>query len=172
MRGSPRERDGQHHALAHPAGKAVGIERHALLRVVDADKLKQFDHARSYGAFFELWPVRKHCFGDLCADRHRRIKRGHRVLEHHGKERTAQRCHFALAISRNVRAVYDDLAGLDFCRLRQKAQDALAQYAFATARFADNGEHLARFQRKAHVAYRLRLARGGEKADGKVLDVQ
>ena len=150
----------------------MGIERHALLRAVDADKLEQFDHARSYGAFFELWPVREHRLGDLRADRHRRIKRGHRVLEHHGKERTAQRCHFALAISRNVRAVYDDLAGLDFCRLRQKAQDALAQYAFATARFADNGEHLARFQRKAHVAYRLRLARGGEKADGKVLDVQ
>ena len=78
----------------------------------------------------------------------------------------------ALAISRNVRAVYDDLAGLDFRRLRQKMQDALAQHALAAAGFADDGEHHARSQRKAHVAHRLHLARGGEKADGKVLDVQ
>ena len=150
----------------------MGIECHALLRAVDADKLEQFDDALSHGGFFELWFVREHRFGDLRADRHRRIKRGHRILEYHGKERAAQRRHLALAISRNVRAVYDDLAGLDFCRLRQKAQDALAQYALAAARFADDGEHLARSQRKAHVAHRLHLARGGEKADGKVLDVQ
>ena len=51
-------------------------------------------------------------------------------------------------------------------------QDALAQYALAAARFADDGEHLARFQRKAHIAHGLHLARVGEEADGKVLDVQ
>lgn len=172
MCGFPRKRDGQHHALAHPTGKVVGIECHALLRAVDADKLEQFDDALSHGAFFELWFVRKHRLGDLCADRHRRIKRGHRVLEHHGKERTAQRRHLALAVSCDIRAVHNDLTGFDFRRLRQKAQDALAQHALAAARFADDGEHLARFQRKAHVAHRLHLACGGEKADGKVLDVQ
>ena len=48
----------------------------------------------------------------------------------------------------------------------------LPDLIFAAARFADDGEHLARFQRKAHVAHGLHLARRSEKADGKVLDVQ
>lgn len=40
-----RQRNGQHDALAHAAGKVVRIQATPLLRPVDADKAHQLEHA-------------------------------------------------------------------------------------------------------------------------------
>ena len=74
--------DGDHHTLAHAAGKLVRIIIHPAAGVWNIDQFQKLD-----GAFARLMPVdllvdAQH-LDDLFADRQDRVQRGHRLLKDH-----------------------------------------------------------------------------------------
>ena len=78
------DRHGDHHALAHAAGKLVRIIARAAFRVGNCTVVHGLDSA-CQASFFELLSamMRQHRFGNLVAHAHHRIQRGHRLLENH-----------------------------------------------------------------------------------------
>src|SRR4029078_3435995 len=74
------ERDGDHHALTHPTGELVRVVVQAILRPRDADLTEQFGHPILRGRARQPHVLADR-FGDLVADRQRRIEARERVLE-------------------------------------------------------------------------------------------
>ena len=84
------ERDGDHHALPHAAGKLVRVILHPPLGCGDADARQRLD--RQLVGFPPVLALVQHeHLGDLPADRRDRIERRHRLLEDHGDAIAAQR---------------------------------------------------------------------------------
>jgi len=80
---SAGERHGDHHALAHAAGKLMRIVVETALGIRDTDLVQQ---TQDLGLRLGCGDVAMagDRFGDLLADREDRIERGHRLLEDHG----------------------------------------------------------------------------------------
>ena len=79
--GFARQRDGNHHALLHAAGKLMGIFTEAVPRNAD-----HFQHFLGPLLRLRLRAVvmQRDDFSDLLANPHRWVQRGHRILEDHG----------------------------------------------------------------------------------------
>ena len=106
--------------------------------------------------------------GNLRADRHAGVERGHRVLKDHGEKASAQLLELLFRIRRDVRIVYKNFS----CHarvFRQQAHNGLKQCAFAAAGFSDDGQHLARVQRQVNAPHRLHGSARGVVADVQVL---
>ena len=73
--------DGNHHPLAHAAGKLVGIGFQSLLRIRNANQLQQLNRA-GLGLLFVHPHMFAQGFHDLHAHGEYRVQAGHRVLEH------------------------------------------------------------------------------------------
>ena len=167
-----REGDGHDGALAHAAGEVVRAELHALLRSVDADKAHQLQHPLPHGRARKPRRVDAHGLGDLAADRHRRVERGHGILKHHGKQPPAQLLQLALGLSHKLLPAHADASGLDARHVRQQPHDTLAEDALAAAGLAHDGEYLPLPQREAHAAHGLHLARRRVKAHRQIFHFQ
>ena len=81
-----RQRNGQHDALAHAAGKVVRIQATPLLRPVDADKAHQLEHALHQSRATQAGRMNMDSGRQLRADGHAGVQRSHRVLKYHGKQ--------------------------------------------------------------------------------------
>ena len=102
--------------------------------------------------------------GNLRADRHAGVERGHRVLKDHRKKASAQLLELLFRIRRDVRAVYKD-SSRHARVFGQQAHNGLEKRALAAAGFADNGQHLARVQRQVNAPHRLHGSARGVVAD-------
>ena len=75
---------GDHHALAQSAGKLMGILLSAARRIGNGGVFERAQHAGADFGFAEPGLVDANRFGDLRADAHHRIERGHGLLKNHG----------------------------------------------------------------------------------------
>ena len=139
---SAGERDRDHHALPHAAGKLVRIILHPPLRCGDADARQRLDR-QPVGFPPVLALVQHEHLGDLPADRRDRIERRHRLLEDHGDAIAAQLALLGRRKVLDLAAVETDGAGADRQRRTQQADQSERRNALAAAGFADEAERLA-----------------------------
>ena len=136
---------GDHHALAHAAGKLVRIVAGAAVGFGDGD-IRHGLNGKLCGLALGTRAVREHGLGDLVADPHHGIERGHRFLEDHGDARAAQLAHGVVGQGREIArcAVLrkENLAG-NPCLRREQAHDGQGSDGFAGAGFADQSEDFA-----------------------------
>ena len=136
------ERERQHDALAHAAGKLVRIVVDARVRRRDADLFKQRERPFSRRGFRQR-RVRADGFDQLLADPVERVEAGERVLEHHADALAADLAH------RLGRQIVDPLAAQQHLPARDAAgrldqpDHRRAGDRLAGAGLADHAEHFA-----------------------------
>ena len=84
------ESHGDHDALAQAAGKLMGKLLGAARRIGNCGEFERAQDARAKVGVAEARFVDANRFGDLRADAHDRIERGHRLLKDHGDFASAQ----------------------------------------------------------------------------------
>ena len=162
------ERDGDHDALTHTAGKLMRELIDAPLRIGDADCGQQADRLGAR-RFFVHAPVAQKVFHDLPSDGHGRIERGQRVLKDDGDLAPAKALQLFPAHGQNIGAVKTDLAPRqDLAGGLDQAQDALARDGLAAAGFAHEGDRLLPADVHVHAAHGLYLALIAVEADAQV----
>ena len=112
-------------------------------------------------------------FGDLVAEPHDRIERGHRLLEDHRDAVAADAAHLGARLHEQVVAFEQhaarrrgELAG------RQQAHDGVRGDGLARAGLADHANDLARRDRERHVLDRVHAVRAVGQADREPLHVE
>ena len=122
----------------------------APLGLRNAHAAQQVDRARPRRAASETL-MQDERLGDLPADPHDRIERGHRLLEHHRDGVAADVAHDRLGQADELAAVEPHAAFDPPGRLGDEAHDGERGDALAAAGFADHAEDLAARQGPAHV---------------------
>ena len=165
------QRDGDGHALAHPARQLVRVFAEALLRLGDADRLQQGEGRllRLLAVHLEVVDQR---LGDLAADLHDRVERGHRVLEDHRHLRAPDRAHLLLGVSGDVGALVVHVAVADHVALGQQPHDRAGQDRLARARLAHDAEGLAAVEAEGHAVHRSHGSPLGQEVRLEVDDAQ
>ena len=161
------QRHGDHHALAHPAGKAVRIVVEPRLGRRDAHLFQQADGFR-LGRGPRQPPVQHDRFGNLRADGQHRVKRGHRLLKDHRDLVAADGAHLVGRQLQQIAAVKDDLALDAAIAGGRQLHDGHGRHAFARAGFADHGQGLVGVDVERDVAHHRLPARIGPKGGGQV----
>ncbi|CFM93886.1 Uncharacterised protein [Bordetella pertussis] len=176
QRGLAGQRHGDHHALAHAAGKLVRMTVHDRPRLGNAHLL---EHAQRLGARGRgvLALVQPDGFGNLLAGGEHRVQRGHRLLENHGHVGAAYAAHGPL----RRRAQVDDVAvaaaqrdaplGDASAAMLDQAHQRQRGHRFARAGFAHDGQGLAPVDVKGQVAHRFHGAFGADETHRQVLDL-
>ena len=136
------QRHGDHHPLAHAAGKLVGILLQPLFRLVHAHQLEHFQRP-GVGLGPVAVGVEQDGFPQLIADGKGGVQRGHGILKDDADPLAAKLPHLLLGILDDVLAVEENLATNDFAGLHQNAHDGVGGHALAGAAFAHDAQHLA-----------------------------
>ena len=105
--------------------------------------------------------------GDLVADAHHGIERGHRLLKDHGHARAAQLLQVGGAGRAEVAALELHLAG-EPCLGRQQPHDRQCGDAFAGAGFTNQGEGLSAVERERDAVHGSHRPTCGRKLDGEI----
>jgi hypothetical protein len=153
---------GQHHPLPHAARELVRPGRERPLGVADADARQHVEDARLPRIGRQIAAMQRERLAQLLADRHRRIERGHRLLEHHADTRAAQLAQPRRLGQRQVFALEKNATRRAHQRRWRQAHERARRLRLAAARFADDADHLARRDVEGHVAHDLAAA----EADG------
>ena len=147
-----RKRHGDHHALAHAAGKLMRIFVETVLRIRDAHAIEQPQHLRLRLGVGDI-AMAGDGLGDLLADRKDRIEGSHRLLKDHRDLVAAHLAHL-LGIERQKLAPLQLDAAFDAAGdLRQKPHDRKRGDAFARPRFADDRDRFTGRDIEVHVAH-------------------
>ena len=170
--GIEHQRGCDHDALALAAGELMRIGVDHLLGIRQMHRAHDLEHALA--AFF--WIKRgvdlQH-FPDLVADPLDRIERGHRLLEHHGHARAADRAQLGVRFGGQFLALQPDQTGLDLHRvLRQETHDRLRGDGFSGAGFAHDADDLIGADRDVDAAHRVRPVASALDGDGKIDDFE
>ena len=149
------QRNSDHHALLHAAGKLMRILVIAFGR--NSDDFQHF-----LGALFAIGvavAMQANHLSDLIADRLHRVERRHRILKNHRDDVAANFTHFVfwkrlklLPVKRNAPLLH--LAA----HIRQDAQNGLGDGRLARARLADKPQRAAAIQMQGYAVdcmYRL-----------------
>ena len=160
--GSAGDREGDHDALAHAARQLVRVLLEPLLGLGDADGLEQGE-GELVGVLLRDVQVEEQAFGDLLADLHHRVERGHRVLEHHRHLGAPEVAQVVAGRVDELVALEQDAAGALHVGLRQQAHDRAREHRLARPGLADDPERLAPLERdRDAVDGAGHAARGGE----------
>ena len=159
------QRDGDHDALAHAAGKLMRILLQPALRIGDADQAEQARCARRCGRRAVRAAMLLQRLGDLPPDGQHRIERGHRLLEHHADLAAADLAHLlgATGCSRSRPAKQDLALGDAARRIGNQAQDRQRADRLAGAALADDGHGLAGIDGVGHAVDGAHQPRTGAK---------
>ena len=148
--GAAGQRNGDHDALAHAAGKLVRIVADAPLRRGHADLAQRF-----LGAVHRFVPagalVQHEHLGDLLADRRQWIERRHRLLEDHGDAFAPQRPQLGGRGVLDLLAVEHDPAAAERQRPAQQAHQGERGDGLAATRFTNEAEGLAAADLEGHA---------------------
>ena len=156
-----RDRHGDHRALAHAAGKFIGILGGATRRVRNADARQELDHAIPDGAARQRGVVDADRFRNLTADAPHRIERRHRVLKDHRQLAAANGAHRIEREARNIAATQPDFAAHDPQARRQQPHDGQHRDALARAGLAHQPEHVIRRDIERDAVDQANRALGG-----------
>ena len=108
--------------------------------------------------------------GELPADLHHRVERGHRVLEHHGHLGAPQGPQLVLRCADQLLAGVGGRAGADDVLGGEQAHDRAGQHGLAGARLADDAERLAPLEAEGDAVDGLDDARLGVEVRPEVVD--
>ena len=149
------ERHGNHNALQLTAGKLVRILFHAALGFFDAHTFQQCQCLLSCFFFAELFIVHTCRFNQLRTDTHKRIERGHRLLENHADAVAAQITQGFLICIQNGNAVKSNarIFAITGKFLRQQAHNGHGGYGLARSGLADQSQCFALCHFKADITH-------------------
>ena len=145
-------------------GQAAGGRRHL-------DEIEQLARATGRAAMIERAVLHQR-LDDLLADRIDGIERGHRLLEHHGDDATAQALARGLVEAVHVAALQQHFAADARAHGRVQTENRAQGDALTRARFAEEGEHLAGVEREGHVVHRAHDAVARREGDAEIADAQ
>ena len=128
------DRHRNHRPLPLSAGKLEGIGKGFLLRLADAGFRQEFDRPRPCLFFVQTQMQGQH-FGNLRADAHHGVKRGHRLLKHHAYFPPAQLLQGAFGLGQQIVAVEFQTTVKRHQRIQP--HNALRQHGFTAAALAD-----------------------------------
>ncbi|GAA3151743.1 hypothetical protein GCM10020001_089120 [Nonomuraea salmonea] len=157
--------DGEHDALALAAGELVRERAGDLGGLGQAYPAEQVE--RPCAGLVAGAAVQRHDLGDLGADPHERVERGHRLLEDHGQLAPAQPLEPALRHAHQV-VLAEPRRARGGDALGQQAHERQRGQRLARPRLADQPDPLARRDAERHVADELDVAGG----DGEPLNAQ
>ena len=161
---------GDHDALAHAAGKLVGIHANAVRGVGDSDFVEQIQGAFA-GAGTGDFLVDQKRLDQLVSNAQIRVQGGHGVLEDHGDAASADLVELPSRNVEQVNTVKNSLPGLNAPRrLGQQAHQGITGDGFAGAGLTDDAQGPARLDLKGNVPHRASDARPGVKADAQIVD--
>ncbi len=122
----------QHDSLAHAPGELVRVGRQAGLRIGDLDAPQHLDGALA-GLVHADFFVKQEPLEQLCADRHRRVERHHRFLEHHAHGAAPQGAHLGIGQRGDVAPFDEDLAAGPLHAGRQQAEHGARRHRLPAA---------------------------------------
>ncbi|MNI54282.1 hypothetical protein D3C73_1091720 [compost metagenome] len=115
--------------------------------------------------------VNLQCLSDLPSDSHRRIKRSHRVLKDHSRQRPPEPLHLLLVSMDNIDAVQRNLSALYLDGgVSIQPHQGLGSHTFTAAGFTYQHERFAFFNVERDAPDRLQLTAAGCNGDLKVFD--
>ena len=168
-----RQRHRDHGALAHAAGKLMRIFLRPPLRFGNPDQAQHLDGLASRPPCAVIVAMQANRFGDLVADPHHRVERGHRLLENHRDAVAADRAHLGLVEAEQVGAFEHHGAADDPARrIGHQPHDRQRGHALAAAGLADDRQRLAAADAERDVVDRLEQPRIGEEHRLQVLHVE
>ena len=153
---------GDHHALAHAAGKLEGVLLHALFRLVDVDQAQHL-HRPVPGLLFIAIGMQGDGLDQLMAYGIGGIQRGHGVLEDDGYLVAADGLHHLFPGAHQLLTVQLDGAADDLAGGGQYLHDGIGGDGFAGAGFAHDAQDFAALEIEGNAVDRSHLAGGGEK---------
>ena len=159
-----RERQRQHHTLAHAAGELMRIGIDAHFRRRDANFIQQRQRFRACLRIREV-AVRLDGLDQLLADAVERVEAGERVLEHHADALAADLAHRFRRQVVDALPAQQHLASGDPPRRLDQADHRRAGDRLAGAGFADHAENFARRDVERHAVDRREGAAAGRKLD-------
>ena len=160
--GLGRERERDHHALAHAAAELVRVLLDALLGSRNARFLQQLDGALA-GFLLAHRQVGADGLDELPADRVQRVQRSQRVLEDGADLAAADAAHLLAAEVVDALAFEADLAAGHAAGGLEQADDGRARERLAGPGFTDHAQDLAGLDGKRDVVQReQRAVPGGE----------
>ncbi len=137
--GIARQCDGDHDPLAETAGELVRVVVEPFLRSRHA--YEREDLKGSFPRFLTRhFAVQANGFGDLAADGHRGVERGHRVLEDHRDLVRADVPHLAFGRRDDVLVADQDAPGGDVADVRQELHDRQPDRALAAPGLTDQAQ--------------------------------
>jgi hypothetical protein len=141
------ERHGDDDALALATRELVRVVVQPLLGVGESDFVEGFEDAGAEFAAPGAWSVGEERFGDLAADGHDGVERGHGLLKDHGDGAAAMAAHGVFAQGEEIGGggfvVAPENAAGEVRGGRKKPQQGEAGRGFARAGFADEAEGFA-----------------------------
>ena len=159
--GVARQRNRDHHALAHTAGKLMGIVVDPGRGIGNTNQFQQFGGADA-GLRAGQAHVADQRLHDLIADGEHRVQAGHRVLKDETDPRAAHIAQVVVADLEQVAVAQHDLTTADFGRgRRQKPDQRHHGHRFARAAFADNAQKFTTPQMEADRVDGMNLAAAG-----------
>ena len=170
--GIEHQRRGDHDALALAAGELMRIGVDHLLGIRQMHRAHDLQHALAALSLVEVGVNLQH-FADLVADPLDRIERGHRLLEHHGHTRAADRAQLGVRFRGQLLALQPDRTGLDLhCVLRQETHHRMRGNRFSGAGFADDADDLVGADRHVDAPHGVRPVATAPDGDGKIGDLE
>jgi len=165
------KRHGDHHPLAHAAAELMRICAEPVAWRGNAD-LSQYIEGFLPGLVAGELPVETKSLGDLEANSHDRIERGHRLLKNHGDAVAAKFLHLLGGEPQKIMSTEKDFPRHDATRRRDKSHYRECRDALAAPRFTHNGERFAFLQRKADGVDGLYRTTGEDEMRGKICNLQ
>ena len=170
--GIARQRDGDHHALAHAAAELMRVVVNALFGFRNADELQQLDRTLD-GIGVIQTEVQLETLRHQSLDAQDGVQARDRVLEDHRHVVAADLAHLFLGQGEQVAALeVDGARDGGVVEHAREAEDRRGGHALAAAGLADEADELARCDGEAHIVDGVddALARGEVHAE--VLDAE
>ncbi len=150
--GFAQQRHGDHHALAHAAGKLVRIGGELRRRVGNADPFQHGNRARLERVAAKVGVTVALRVDELRAQCENRIERSHRILEDHRDTRAAQLAQRLRLERQKILPVERDASRHAAGVFREKSEQGKRERRLAAAALADKAEDLTPADRQADVA--------------------
>ncbi len=169
---------GDHHALAHAAGKFEGVAVHGAMRVRDFDRGQQFDRARA-GLLAGQAEMQANRLPHLVPHLVDGGEGGHGFLEDHRDlvaaevaDRAAMRVHGGEVHRGGILAMEQDAAAGDAAGRIDDLKDGARGDGFAGAAFADDAGGEPAGEGEGNAIHRAHQAGAGGEGDVEVADLQ
>ena len=162
---------GDHHALAHAARQFVRVLLETLLGFGDADVLEKLenDFLSVLAGGTEVDAQR---FGQLLADLHDRIQRGHRILEDHRHLGAPDLLAILQAHGGELGSLEEHRALADHVATGEQTHDRTRKDRLAAARLAHDAQPLAVLKRERHTVDGTHHTTGRDEVGSKIVDLE